>query len=164
MEIRRGVTLVDNGRTTDDGRNVKIELEFWKQNSQLFPLRAYFKVLRQKVPYFSVSRQKVAYCNILRQKVPYFNILRQKSTEQNNAEASLSLSLPFPLSVLHFLGTPFPRSTNFRVMSRFEPTPHFMPFCLINSQDLFPPKGLKWDLTSSREIFFPSLPFNISTH
>ena len=35
MEIWRDVTLVDNdGRTTTDGRNVKIELEFWKQNSQ----------------------------------------------------------------------------------------------------------------------------------
>ena len=35
VEIRRGVTLVD-GRTTnnDEQRNVKIELEFWKQNSQ----------------------------------------------------------------------------------------------------------------------------------
>ena len=32
VEIWRDVTLVD-GRT--DGRNVKIELEFWKQNSQL---------------------------------------------------------------------------------------------------------------------------------
>ena len=32
VEIRRGVTLVDDART--DGRNVKIELEFWKQNSQ----------------------------------------------------------------------------------------------------------------------------------
>ena len=31
MEIWRDVTLV-HGRT--DGRNVKIELEFWKQNSQ----------------------------------------------------------------------------------------------------------------------------------
>ena len=34
-EILRDVTLVDNGqRTTDNGRNVKIVLEFWKQNSQ----------------------------------------------------------------------------------------------------------------------------------
>ena len=32
VEIRGGVTLVD-GRT-DEQRNVKIELEFWKQNSQ----------------------------------------------------------------------------------------------------------------------------------
>ena len=40
MEIRLGVTLedgrTDNGRTTD-GRNVKIGLEFWTQNSQLKP-------------------------------------------------------------------------------------------------------------------------------
>ena len=35
MEIWRGVTLVD-GRT-DGQRNVKIELEFWKQNSQKVP-------------------------------------------------------------------------------------------------------------------------------
>ena len=34
VEIRGGVTLVDDGRTKDNGRNVKIELEFWKQNSQ----------------------------------------------------------------------------------------------------------------------------------
>jgi len=34
VEIWRDVTLVD-GRTTDGRRNVKIELEFWKQNSQL---------------------------------------------------------------------------------------------------------------------------------
>ena len=40
MEIWRGVTLVDNGRTTD-GRNVKIELEFWKQNSQLAQMGRY---------------------------------------------------------------------------------------------------------------------------
>ena len=33
VEIWRDVTLVD-GRTTDNGRNMKIELEFWKQNSQ----------------------------------------------------------------------------------------------------------------------------------
>ena len=33
MEIWTDVTLVD-GRTTDGRRNVKIELEFWKQNSQ----------------------------------------------------------------------------------------------------------------------------------
>ncbi len=33
MEIRLGVTLEDNGRT-DGQRNVKIELEFWTQNSQ----------------------------------------------------------------------------------------------------------------------------------
>ena len=33
VEIWRDVTLV-HGRTTDDGRNVKIELEFWKHNSQ----------------------------------------------------------------------------------------------------------------------------------
>ena len=33
MEIRLGVTLEDNGQRTD-GRNVKIGLEFWKQNSQ----------------------------------------------------------------------------------------------------------------------------------
>ena len=33
MEIRLGVTLEDNGQRTD-GRNVKIELEFWTQNSQ----------------------------------------------------------------------------------------------------------------------------------
>ena len=32
VEIWRDVTL-DDGRTTD-GRNVKIGLEFWKQNSQ----------------------------------------------------------------------------------------------------------------------------------
>ena len=31
-----GVTLVDDGRRTDDGRNVKIELEFWKQKSQKY--------------------------------------------------------------------------------------------------------------------------------
>ena len=37
MEIWRGVTLVD-GQRTDNGRNVKIELEFWKQNSQLMTL------------------------------------------------------------------------------------------------------------------------------
>ena len=38
VEIWRDVTLV-HGRTTDDGqRNVKIGLEFWKQNSQ-FKLR-----------------------------------------------------------------------------------------------------------------------------
>ena len=37
MEIWRGVTLVDGQRT--DGRNVKIGLEFWKQNSQLFSSR-----------------------------------------------------------------------------------------------------------------------------
>ena len=37
---------------------------------ELFSLRAYFKVLRQKVPYFNVSRQKI----------PYFNVSRQKST------------------------------------------------------------------------------------
>ena len=36
MEIWRGVTLV-HGRTTDNGRNVKIGLEFWKQNSQFLP-------------------------------------------------------------------------------------------------------------------------------
>ena len=35
VEKMLDVTLVDDGRTTD-GRNVKIELEFWKQNSQ-FP-------------------------------------------------------------------------------------------------------------------------------
>ena len=34
VEIWRDVTLVDGRRTTDNGRNVKIELEFWKQNSQ----------------------------------------------------------------------------------------------------------------------------------
>ena len=34
VEIRGGVTLVD-GRTDDEQRNVKIGLEFWKQNSQL---------------------------------------------------------------------------------------------------------------------------------
>ena len=36
VEIWRDVTLVDNEqRTTDNGqRNVKIELEFWKQNLQ----------------------------------------------------------------------------------------------------------------------------------
>ena len=34
MEIRLGVTLEDNGQRTDNGRNVKIGLEFWKQNSQ----------------------------------------------------------------------------------------------------------------------------------
>ena len=34
MEIRLGVTLEDNGQRTDNGRNVKIELEFWTQNSQ----------------------------------------------------------------------------------------------------------------------------------
>ena len=34
VEIWRDVTLVDDGRTTDGQRNVKIELEFWKQNSQ----------------------------------------------------------------------------------------------------------------------------------
>ena len=32
VEIWRDVTLVHGRRT--DGRNVKIELEFWKQNSQ----------------------------------------------------------------------------------------------------------------------------------
>ena len=36
VEIRRGVTLVDDGQRTTDGRNVKIELEFWKQNSQYY--------------------------------------------------------------------------------------------------------------------------------
>ena len=40
-------------------------------------LRAYFKVLRQKVPYFNVSRQKVPYFNILWQKIPYLNISQQ---------------------------------------------------------------------------------------
>ena len=30
VEIRRDVTLVDNERTTNNGRNVKIELEFWE--------------------------------------------------------------------------------------------------------------------------------------
>ena len=34
VEIWRDVTLVDGRRTDNDGRNVKIELEFWKQNSQ----------------------------------------------------------------------------------------------------------------------------------
>ena len=34
VEIWRDVTLVHDGRTTDNGRNVKIGLEFWKQNSQ----------------------------------------------------------------------------------------------------------------------------------
>ena len=42
VEIRRDVTLVDNGQTdngrmdgrTTDGQNLKVELEFWKQNSQ----------------------------------------------------------------------------------------------------------------------------------
>ena len=34
MEKMSDVTLVDDGRRTD-GRNVKIELEFWRQNSQL---------------------------------------------------------------------------------------------------------------------------------
>ena len=34
MEIWTDVTLDDGQRTTDNGRNVKIELEFWKQNSQ----------------------------------------------------------------------------------------------------------------------------------
>ena len=33
VEIWRDVTLVHDGRT--DARNVKIVLEFWKQNSQL---------------------------------------------------------------------------------------------------------------------------------
>ena len=37
MEIRLGVTLED-GRT-DGQRNVKIELEFWTQNSQKNPSR-----------------------------------------------------------------------------------------------------------------------------
>ena len=41
---------------------------------ELFSLRAYFKVLRQKVPYFNVSRQKIPYFNVSRQNVPYFNI------------------------------------------------------------------------------------------
>ena len=45
MEIWRDVTLED-GRTTDEqrtnnGRNVKIGLEFWKQNSQNFRLEIY---------------------------------------------------------------------------------------------------------------------------
>ena len=39
MEIRRGVTLVDDGRT-DDGRNVKIELEFWEAE---FAIMFFFK-------------------------------------------------------------------------------------------------------------------------
>ena len=47
-------------------------------HSELFSLRAYFKVLQQKVPYFNVSRQKIPYFNVLRQKVPYFNISSQK--------------------------------------------------------------------------------------
>ncbi len=34
MEIWTDVTLDDGQRTTDNGRNVKIVLEFWKQNSQ----------------------------------------------------------------------------------------------------------------------------------
>ena len=38
VEIWRDVTLVHDGRTTD-GRNVKIELEFWKQNSQYAKIR-----------------------------------------------------------------------------------------------------------------------------
>ena len=44
---------------------------------ELFSLRAYFKVLRQKVPYFNVLRQKVPYFDISRQKVPYINVSRQ---------------------------------------------------------------------------------------
>ena len=34
MEIWRDVTLEDDEQRTNNGRNVKIELEFWKQNSQ----------------------------------------------------------------------------------------------------------------------------------
>ena len=52
VEIWRDVTLVD-GRT--DARNVKIELEFWKKNSQNAEnliFRYYFKILgaRRDVP------------------------------------------------------------------------------------------------------------------
>ena len=63
---------------------------------ELFSLRAYFKVLRQKVPYFNVSRQKIPYFNVSRRKVPYFYIC-----DVFNWCETLSLSLhflPFSLS------------------------------------------------------------------
>ena len=37
VEIRRDVTLVDNERTTNNGRNVKIELEFWEAEFAMKP-------------------------------------------------------------------------------------------------------------------------------
>ena len=43
MEIWTDVTL-DDTRTTDGQRNVKIGLEFWKQNSQYFSMAMCFNV------------------------------------------------------------------------------------------------------------------------
>ena len=40
---------------------------------ELFSLRAYFKVLRQKVPYFNVLRHIVPYLNVSQQKLLVFN-------------------------------------------------------------------------------------------
>ena len=57
VEIRRDVTLVDEQRTTNNGRNVKIELEFWEaefaipKNNKVLPPhpRAFMKVKKTKL-------------------------------------------------------------------------------------------------------------------
>ena len=61
VEIRRGVTLVD-GRTDDEQRNVKIVLEFWKQNSQYSSLYILCEFVCYFYAKYVISIHPYTYC------------------------------------------------------------------------------------------------------
>merc|ERR1712208_100211 len=65
---------------------------------ELFSLRAYFKVLRQKVPYFNVSRRKVPYFNIC-DVFNWFGTLYLSLSLYLSLYLSISLSISLSMSL-----------------------------------------------------------------